>query len=345
MHASVLGQLWVEGGNEHAALTQEYGLAVVLGQHLDLRTGLAHARRADEDSAQRDDLILQLEIGLEARDLASVRVPLDDDVHLLERTPAREQDHAGARSEDRPPELPDGFLQAVEPDQSSDGGRLAPRDDQPVEPFELLGLPYLDPVHAESPEHPQVLPEVSLDRQDADTKRLIHSRETVPPGPSPFIPGWGQTLLRKSHDVNIVDERSKSLSRAYAIASKVEQRPVRREEVRRRGKADDSRVAAPRPSLGSTAEPGSNWIECDVAIELEKVPVAFNQKSVIAPLEYVSGLAVAAIESLREVPVQPLHTGGEIDVGCPDDEVVVRRHETKCEARPIVAPYDGPKDA
>lgn len=158
-------------------------------------------------------------------------------------------------------------------------------------------------------------------------------------------PAWGQTLLRKRHDVNVVNERSKSLSRPYAIASEVEQRPVRREEVRRRSKPDDSRVAAPRPGLGSTAEPGSNWIKCDVAIELEKVSVAFNQKSVIAPLEYVSGLTVPAIESLGEVPVQFLHTGGEVHVGRPDDEVVVRRHETKREARPIVALYDGPEDA
>src|SRR5215218_9775196 len=107
----------MEGRHERAALTQKHGLAVVLRQHLDLRTGLADSRCANEDSAQRDDLVFQLEIGLEARNLASVGVSLDHDVDLLERTLAREENHAGARSEDRPLELPDRFLEAVQPDE------------------------------------------------------------------------------------------------------------------------------------------------------------------------------------------------------------------------------------
>src|SRR5881397_1274078 len=40
VHARVLGQLRVEGRDEHPALTQEHRLPVELGQHLDVRNRL-----------------------------------------------------------------------------------------------------------------------------------------------------------------------------------------------------------------------------------------------------------------------------------------------------------------
>src|SRR5436190_4961377 len=48
VHARVVGQLRMEGGDEEAALPREHGIAVVRGKHLDLRPRLEHARRADE---------------------------------------------------------------------------------------------------------------------------------------------------------------------------------------------------------------------------------------------------------------------------------------------------------
>src|SRR6185369_5383813 len=64
VHAGVVGQLGMERGDEEPTLAQQHRLAVELRQHLDLRPGLAHARRADEHAAQRLGIAVQLEIGL-----------------------------------------------------------------------------------------------------------------------------------------------------------------------------------------------------------------------------------------------------------------------------------------
>src|SRR5687767_3939575 len=77
VHSCVLGQLRVERGDEHPPLAEEHRFTIVLGEHLDLGSCLTHARGANEHSAQRDDFVLELEVGLEARHLASVGIPLD----------------------------------------------------------------------------------------------------------------------------------------------------------------------------------------------------------------------------------------------------------------------------
>src|SRR4249920_3479526 len=51
VHPRVVGQLRVERGDQDAALAQEHGLAVVLGEDLDLGACVAHPRRADEHAA------------------------------------------------------------------------------------------------------------------------------------------------------------------------------------------------------------------------------------------------------------------------------------------------------
>src|SRR5438874_4260882 len=84
VHARVVGQLRVEGRDEQAALAEEHRLALELGQHLDLRPALDDARRADEHPAERPLLAGELEIRLEARDLAAVRVAGDLDVEQTE---------------------------------------------------------------------------------------------------------------------------------------------------------------------------------------------------------------------------------------------------------------------
>src|SRR5947199_3834088 len=102
--AGVVRQLWVERGHDDTSLAQEHGLAVELGQHLNLRPDLADAGRADEDSTQRLSFAAEREIGLEARDLSSVGVPIDLDVDRAEM-PAIEHDHPCACSEQRAHEL------------------------------------------------------------------------------------------------------------------------------------------------------------------------------------------------------------------------------------------------
>jgi hypothetical protein len=86
---------------------------------------------------------------------------------------AVEQDHPRARSEDRGPETPDRVFDAVEAHQSGDRCRLAARDDQPVEPVELVRLPHLDGLSAEAAQNGRVLTEVPLHCQDADPHAAI----------------------------------------------------------------------------------------------------------------------------------------------------------------------------
>src|ERR687888_335670 len=72
VHARIFGQLRVERRDEQPALAREHWAAGELGKALDLRPRLVDPRRADEDAAEGLVLPDQLEIGLEARDLASV---------------------------------------------------------------------------------------------------------------------------------------------------------------------------------------------------------------------------------------------------------------------------------
>jgi hypothetical protein len=98
MDARIFRQLGMERSGEEAPLTHEHRLAVVLGQHLHVWADFAHARCADEDTAQRPLVVYEPEIGLEACDLPPVRVALDLDVDQPEVV-AIQNDHPGTRSE------------------------------------------------------------------------------------------------------------------------------------------------------------------------------------------------------------------------------------------------------
>src|SRR2546422_2724848 len=63
VHARILRQLGVKGGDEDPPLPEQHGLAVVVGQHLHLRPRLGDARRPDEDAAERLGLAFELEVG------------------------------------------------------------------------------------------------------------------------------------------------------------------------------------------------------------------------------------------------------------------------------------------
>ena len=125
----------------------------------------------DEDAAERLRLALELQIGLEARELAPVRVSLDREIGEAKVIPV-EQDHACARAENRPLEAPDRVLEPVEPGESQDRGRLAAGDHEAVELGELFGLSHLDHARPEPPQHSGVLTKVPLHGQDADP--LVH---------------------------------------------------------------------------------------------------------------------------------------------------------------------------
>src|SRR2546430_17370018 len=66
VHSRIFRQLGMERRHEDAPVANEHRLALVLGQYLDV-SGHAHARRSDEDAAERRVVTRQRKIGLEAR--------------------------------------------------------------------------------------------------------------------------------------------------------------------------------------------------------------------------------------------------------------------------------------
>ena len=125
---------------------------------------------------QRDLVARELDVRLEAPHLATVCVPVDLEVCEPEMR-AVEHDHPGARPEDGSSEAPDGLVEAVELGELDDRRRLAARDDETVEPFEVHGLSDFDGRRAEALERPHVLTERPLQREHADPERRLHGRE------------------------------------------------------------------------------------------------------------------------------------------------------------------------
>ena len=177
MDPCVAGQLRVEGRDEDPPLTGEDGMPVDRREDLHIRSCLADPRCPDEDRAKRLVLAGDLDVGLEARDLPTERIPLHGDVDQAEPL-AIEDDHPGARPEHCALEALDRVIEPVEPGQPHDRRRFAARDDEPVEPVELMGQTHLDHIRPESPEHVHVLAEGALERQHPDLRPQMHAKES-----------------------------------------------------------------------------------------------------------------------------------------------------------------------
>src|SRR3712207_25493 len=167
VNARVVRQLGVERGDEEAAVPEEHGIAVELGEHLDARTRVGDPRRADENSAEWLGAVRELHVRLEAPDLPAVRVSLDGEVDEAEVVTV-EQDHPGARPEDGRGEAANRLLEPVEPGEPADRRRLPAGEDKAVQPVEVAGPPHLHDVCPETFEHPRVLADVPLDGENAD---------------------------------------------------------------------------------------------------------------------------------------------------------------------------------
>src|SRR6266516_1312396 len=172
--ASIVGQLRMEGSDEQPSLARQHRMAVDLREHLDVGSRLLEPRRPDEDSFERLVAVTDVEIRLEAAHLAAERVaprPVVAEAEVV----AVEDDHPGARAEDRAAEPAHRLVEAVQPHEPADRGRLPARDDQAVEPRQLLGEPDLGRLRAESPQDGGVLAEVPLQGENADPERLLHA--------------------------------------------------------------------------------------------------------------------------------------------------------------------------
>src|SRR3954452_22207184 len=169
----VVGQLRMEGGDEEPSLARQHRMAVDLREHLDVGPCLLEPRRADEDGAQRLLAVSDVEVSLETPHLPAERVASRPVVAEAEVV-AVENDHPGARAEDRAVEPPHCVVEVVELHEPADCGRLAAGNDQPVESVEVVREPHLDRFGTEPPQHGSVLPEVPLHGEDADPERLLH---------------------------------------------------------------------------------------------------------------------------------------------------------------------------
>src|SRR5439155_2869277 len=125
--ARIVSQLRVERGDDKTSLAQEHGLAVELCEYLDLRPDLTDARCADEDAPEGLIVAGEREIGLEARDLAAVGVPVDLDVDGAEVLPV-EHDHPSAGAEHGAGELAHSLVEPVKAHQAHERRRLAAGD-------------------------------------------------------------------------------------------------------------------------------------------------------------------------------------------------------------------------
>ena len=186
-----------------------------------------------------------------------------------------EHDHPRAGAEDRRVEPPERLVEAVEAHQPRDRGRLAARQDQPVEPVELLGQAHLDRLGAEAPQHRRVLAEVPLHGEDADSKRLLHGRIVEA---ATRAAGWSRRRRRskpspsttkktddgedeRRHPAALVDGRSRrrgtdrgrattrsaNASSAEQQAERAEHRPARAPRAARDGDVDERRDRDERP--------------------------------------------------------------------------------------------------
>src|SRR5215208_2138140 len=171
VHAGVVCQLRVEGRDDEPAVAKQHRIALQLGQHLDVGTGVAEPWRADEDASERLVVTRHVQVGLEARHLPSIRIAVDVDVHEAEVV-AVEHDHPRTRSEHRPLKSSDSLVEAVQAHQSHERGRFPSGDHETVQSLELLRLPNLDRLRTEPTQHLRVLAKIALNGKDADSHAL-----------------------------------------------------------------------------------------------------------------------------------------------------------------------------
>jgi hypothetical protein len=113
-----------------------------------------------------------------------------------------------------------------------------------------------------------------------------------------------------------------------------------REARRRPRTSNDGRIATPAPRGGISTSAGTDRVEREVADQFERVRIALDQDGLVSALEAMACLAMPPVEMLRIAGVQPLHPSRQIGIRSSHDKVVVRRHEDKRVARPVVSKDD-----
>lgn len=187
MYAVIPDQFRVERDGRNVLAPDEHRVAVEFGDYLNTIPEPLDPRSADEEGPDRGltDL-LEVEVGLERADLPAVGVALDVDVEQPEMG-CREDDHAGARPEDRVPigsEPPDRLGETLPLDPHRDRGRFSAGDHEPGDRLEIRGSPDLDRLNSSRPQQVEMECEVPLEREDADDAHVSYQPRCERSSPS-----------------------------------------------------------------------------------------------------------------------------------------------------------------
>src|SRR3954449_4412059 len=202
-------ELGVERGGDDVPLADRDDAAVVEARHdIDVGADAVDDGRTDEDTM--DGLVTQQgngEVRLERVQLAAECIALDGHVEQRQHGLVAvgdvlgEDDHAGARAEQRRPargELEDGLAHSPAVDEAAHGRALAARQHEPVEVLDLLGQANLDRLHADGTEDVDVLREGALQCQNADLHRGPAPVPTSRGPPAARPRGWPRSGCRAS---------------------------------------------------------------------------------------------------------------------------------------------------
>ena len=182
MEAQIVGQLGMEGGDQHVALARDHGVPVDLGEHLHPAPRMLDPGSADEHRAQR----LVAEPSHRARPARSSRTWRPNALRRASmsirprcaRSSMISPAHVPSTGRAGADHVPDRLLEAAGLELDVHRRALPAGDHEPVEPVELAGVAHLVGAGAEPLERGAVGLEVALHGEHADAGResLVVSR-------------------------------------------------------------------------------------------------------------------------------------------------------------------------
>jgi hypothetical protein len=97
-------------------------------------------------------------------------------------------------------------------------------------------------------------------------------------------------------------------------------------------------VAAPAPLLWTLDHTSTRQIKNYVPCQFQKIGIAVNQNSLVAPLKDVACMSIMLIEALRLDPIQLTHASGQIGIRRLNHKAIVVSHQAVGITHPPHAP-------
>ena len=187
MYARIESQLGVKGRSHVPALLHQNRIVAVPGQYVRLRPDLANDRRSNEDGLQIVAPAFRMDFSDVTVQLPTISVAFHGHVHQAERSlqgilhMARQQDRAGARTEDGLLLAEGGqrFPQIFQIQQFQHGRAFAAGDDQGVDRIQLAGGANRHSVCANALQGILVGFKIALERQHANGFLTSHEFAAV----------------------------------------------------------------------------------------------------------------------------------------------------------------------